>query len=56
MRTTTAPLDITANDQLLQAEDYEPLVVAYRNGAAVQAVRTLRTLQIRSRTSGQPGM
>jgi len=31
---TTA--DITANDQLLRAEDYKSLVVAYRNGAAVK--------------------
>src|SRR5436190_14930755 len=28
--------DILANDQLLKAEDYRPLVVAYRNGAAVR--------------------
>jgi len=31
---TTA--DILANDQLLKARDYRPLVVAYRNGAAIQ--------------------
>jgi len=31
---TTA--DILANDQLLKADDYKPLVVAYRNGAPVQ--------------------
>ena len=31
---TTA--DILANDQLLKAKDYRPLVVAYRNGAAVR--------------------
>ena len=31
---TTA--DILANDQLLKADDYKPLVVAYRNGAAIQ--------------------
>jgi multidrug efflux pump len=30
---TTA--DIAANDQLLKAKDYRPLVVAYRNGAAI---------------------
>ena len=29
-------VDILANDQLLKAEDYRPLVVAYRNGAAVR--------------------
>jgi multidrug efflux pump len=27
--------DILANDQLLKAKDYEPLIVAYRNGAPV---------------------
>src|SRR5882762_3792809 len=31
---TTA--DIHANDQLLKAEDYKPLIVTYRNGAAVR--------------------
>src|ERR1035438_7505379 len=31
---TTA--DILANDQLLKAADYKPLVVAYRNGAAIR--------------------
>src|SRR5438876_3836328 len=31
---TTA--DILANDQLLKAEDYKPLIVAYRNGAAIR--------------------
>jgi len=31
---TTA--DILANDQLLKAEDYKPLVVSYHNGAAVR--------------------
>ncbi|HXJ59792.1 MAG TPA: multidrug efflux RND transporter permease subunit [Verrucomicrobiae bacterium] len=28
--------DIYANDQLLKADDYKPLIVAYRNGAAIQ--------------------
>src|SRR5438105_2680383 len=28
--------DILANDQLLKAEDYKPLIVAYRNGAAIK--------------------
>jgi multidrug efflux pump len=28
--------DILANDQLLKAKDYEPLIVAYRNGAPVR--------------------
>jgi multidrug efflux pump len=31
---TTA--DIHANDQLLKADDYKPLIVAYRNGAAIR--------------------
>jgi multidrug efflux pump len=31
---TTA--DILANDQLLKAADYQPLIVAYRNGAAIK--------------------
>ena len=31
---TTA--DILANDQLLKAADYKPLIVAYHNGAAVR--------------------
>ena len=31
---TTA--DITANDQLLKAEYYRPLIVGYHNGAAIQ--------------------
>ena len=31
---TTA--DILANDQLLKADDYKPLIVSYRNGAAVR--------------------
>jgi multidrug efflux pump len=31
---TTA--DILANDQLLKAADYKPLIVAYRNGAAIR--------------------
>jgi multidrug efflux pump len=29
-------MDILANDQLLKAADYRPLVVAYRNGAAIR--------------------
>jgi multidrug efflux pump len=28
--------EVGANDQLLKAVDYEPLVIAYRNGAAVR--------------------
>ena len=31
---TTA--DILANDQLLKAKDYRPLIIAYRNGAAIR--------------------
>ncbi len=29
-------VDILANDQLLKADDYKPLIVAYRNGAAIR--------------------
>jgi multidrug efflux pump len=29
-------VDILANDQLLKAADYKPLIVAYRNGAAIR--------------------
>ena len=32
----TTSLDISSNDQLLKAVDYMPLVVGYRNGAAVK--------------------
>ena len=32
----TTTVDILANDQLMKAKDYRPLVVAYRNGAAVR--------------------
>jgi len=28
--------EVDANDQISQASDYEPLVVAYRNGSAVR--------------------
>src|SRR5258706_20530 len=31
-----ATADILANDQLLKAEDYQPLIVSYHNGAAVR--------------------
>jgi multidrug efflux pump len=31
-----ATADVAANDQLLKAEDYKPLVVTYHNGAAVR--------------------
>ena len=31
-------LDISTNDQLLKADDYKPLIVAYQNGAAVRLV------------------
>jgi len=32
----TGTSDIHANDQLLKAEDYKPLIVAYKNGSAVR--------------------
>ena len=34
--TTTRPLDILANDQLLKADYYKPLIVGYHNGAAIK--------------------
>jgi multidrug efflux pump len=33
---TNTTADILANDQLLTAKDYKPLIVAYRNGAAIR--------------------
>ena len=49
---TTA--DILANDQLLKADDYKPLVVAYRNGAAIQLsdVATVQDGVANIRTAG----
>ena len=38
-RTPARPVMIHANDQLMHAVDYAPLIVGYRNGAAVEAVR-----------------
>jgi multidrug efflux pump len=32
----TSTSDIRANDQLLKADDYKPLIVAYKNGSAVR--------------------
>ena len=34
--TSNTTADIVANDQLLKADDYKPLVVGYHNGAAVK--------------------
>ena len=42
---TTA--DIVANDQLLKADYYKPLIVGYHNGAADQACPTSPTSRTR---------
>ena len=42
---------ISANDQLLKADEYRPLIVAYRNGAPVRLARRRRPSTTRSRTS-----
>ena len=34
--TTQTTADVAANDQLLKAEDYRPLIVGYHNGAAIK--------------------
>ena len=47
--------EIGANDQLLKASDYAPLIVAYRNGAPVRISRRRRRSTIRSRTSATAG-
>ena len=33
---TTTTSDLAANDQLLKADDYKPLIVSYQNGAAIR--------------------
>ena len=45
--------DISANDQLLKAADYKPLVVGYSNGAAIK-LSTLRMWWTPWKMSGQP--
>ena len=53
-RPATSAGKIGANDQLLKAIDYSPLIVAYRNGAPVRISRRRRRRRFRSRTSGRP--
>jgi multidrug efflux pump subunit AcrB len=43
--------DILANDQLLKAKNYEPLIVAYRNGAPV-TLSDIASVNDSSRTFG----
>ena len=46
---------IYANDQAQAAAEYLPLIVAYRNGAAVRLSRRRRGASIRCRTCATPG-
>ena len=55
-RTATSAWEIGANDQLFKADDYEPLIVAYRNGAAGAHSRCRRAPWTRSKTFGMPAM
>jgi multidrug efflux pump len=54
--------DILANDQLLKAKDYEPLIVAYRNGAPVtlsdiSSVRdSVENIRAAGFFNGEPGV
>jgi multidrug efflux pump len=54
--------EVGANDQILKAVDYEPLVVAYRNGAAVhirdvgEAVDSVQDLRQAGYLNGQPSV
>ncbi|HVP52010.1 MAG TPA: multidrug efflux RND transporter permease subunit [Terriglobales bacterium] len=53
---------VGANDQLLRAVDYQPLIVAYRNGSAVrisdvgQAVDSVEDLRNAGYANGQPSI
>ena len=47
---------IYTNDQATKAADYTPLVIAYRNGAAVRLSRRRRRRAIRSRTCAISGL
>ncbi len=57
---TTA--DIVANDQLLKAEDYKPLIVGYHNGAAIQLsdIATvydgIQNIRVAGYLNGQPSV
>jgi multidrug efflux pump len=44
---------VGANDQLLSSSDYKPVIVAYRNGAAVRT-SDVATLSMRRRTRSRP--
>jgi multidrug efflux pump len=54
--------EIGANDQLLKAVDYEPLLIAYRNGSAVrvsdvgQAVDSVEDIRNAGYTNGKPSV
>jgi multidrug efflux pump len=54
--------DITANDQLLKADDYKPLIVGYHNGAAVrladvaQVTDSVQNLRAGGYTDGKPSV
>jgi multidrug efflux pump len=54
--------EVGANDQILQAADYEPLVIAYRNGVAVrisdagQAVDSVEDLRQAGYLDGHPSV
>ena len=54
--------EVDANDQIFQASDYEPLVVAYRNGAAVrisdigQAQDSVEDLRNSGYANGKPAV
>ena len=54
--------EVGANDQILKAVDYEPLVIAYRNGVAVrvgdvgQAVDSVEDIRQAGYLDGQPAV
>jgi len=54
--------EVRANDQIFQASDYEPLVVAYRNGSAVrisdigQAQDSVEDLRNSGYANGKPSV
>jgi multidrug efflux pump len=58
----TRSWDITANDQLLKAVNYRPLIVAYRNGAAVRlsdvgdVVDSVEDIRTAGYSNGQPSI
>ena len=60
--TASASWEVGANDQLFKAADYEPLIVAYRNGAAVrisdvgEAVDSVEDLRNAGYANGKPAV